>query len=1530
MPSSCRVDASTLQTDNNGSAPFPAPEDTATEPKGPQLDQIGRELQKWTQCAACEKWRKIPYTVDDDQLPDDWTCAQNVWDSKYSTCDMPQQLTNDEIDSILQLQAEQLEAAEQAAAAAAAVAVVHDQPYEYAASYDDPNAYDDEDYDEGNRRKKSGGRWSRGRGRGRGRSTAKGRNRRDSDSNVGRGMSTRGRGRFAHRGDQDEAAEALLGMGYSLDENGEAVAAPQRRSGERFLPGKIVWAKVEGHDWWPAKVVRRRAVPREVGLPIGGQDAVKFQIPVVFFGPNGVPGDATGIELSAGLSETAFKESKLSTRGFGGSSRKDGLEAHFKSKEADKAFQEAMDIDDEAEYAWLPAEALKSFKHGDKSANGEPAEDETLQASIAVANKAVEDNPDQQEPGADIESDSDGGWGPTTNPHTHYRSSRRGRGGRRGRGRGGRRGRGRGRWSARYEDDEASGEEDGDSSIYQGGAASDIVPGRIVVEAILAWRWPAGGLQPQMKKEQTHDKEQNSGADNAHAVENTDNTEIKLEGNCEQAKQNGDTAPMDTDTKEDDNKPLQEDNADNSQATVAADDNSKKDENGTSSPRIMETDSIPNDQQDAARAMVEKKEEIPNNNSPADDPEADAVAALLAAADSPGASMVQEPEYLVKYVGKSHVHNEWVPEETLLQIAKRKVLNFKKRHGCGPEDAPVDLSDPQWSVPERMVARRPAPYNPGWEILVKWKGLGYEHATWETEGESFLQQQDTLELTRALWERQLAAVRRSTPKALETAQTARIEARSSLKAIETVPESVAQGGTLHPHQMEALNWLQEQWTEGNNAILADEPGLGKTATTLAFFALLRTNYSCPGPVLVITPAAALQFWEGECTRWLGAGVDVVVYHGTQVARSVLLENELWLQPDSLDGRGVTRPLIRERIPKPDVVVASHEAFAADASDLRAIRWEVAVLDERNRARRGLSKAYAAASDISARYRLLLTGYGTINSIPDLMCRASFLHPQYQSLSDLPGNVEDKDESVQLSSLKSLCDPFTLRRPRTIAGPLVNPPAEVRIVVDLSPEQKAAYRDALTRSYELLSDPKASRFSGYRAAQLKNLAVELRRICCHPSLSDHFAENNKNAGSASTTPIPAAAAAAIGMTSSPSSPDVSVIDVSSESLDSVLKDSPKLVAIDAMLRAMKERSERVAVLAHCSETLDLIQRCITARFGAEASVRVDVKTPSLERKRAYESFNAAESPASFFLLHPKACGLGTDLPTVGIAVFVDSEWSAATDLASLSHAHSIGEPGTLRVYRFFCRGTLEERLLALGEKTRGLEGALKQSHGRAYSPGARLFEDVLRWGVESLFEGARAGNLEEEKQRIHGNGGAKSVEERNGSMDAAMEPKEDAGTNMAVNPEHPEIKPSDDQSSPYLTDDTIRNILEKDPKAALAACEAAAVNDGDAGTVCYLSSDLEDATVVDLRHISAETTDGEEGKAQSTVWSFTVLLLVDFVRCTVRKRFFQFDSSRLCRLLGGWDSLLLYLFRPGMMISCVPEHRIIPLRNRVSR
>jgi hypothetical protein len=94
------------------------------------------------------------------------------------------------------------------------------------------------------------------------------------------------------------------------------------------------------------------------------------------------------------------------------------------------------------------------------------------------------------------------------------------------------------------------------------------------------------------------------------------------------------------------------------------------------------------------------------------------------------AQPLHEPEYLVKWSGQAHIHNEWLPESTLLGIARRKLLNFKKRHG----DAPVSFVEEQWSLPERFVARRPSPSNPGWEVLVKWQGQVRAGVCWKHGG----------------------------------------------------------------------------------------------------------------------------------------------------------------------------------------------------------------------------------------------------------------------------------------------------------------------------------------------------------------------------------------------------------------------------------------------------------------------------------------------------------------------------------------------------------------------------------------------------------------------------------------------------------------------------------------------------------------------------------------------------------------------------------------------------------------------------
>ena len=57
--------------------------------------------------------------------------------------------------------------------------------------------------------------------------------------------------------------------------------------------------------------------------------------------------------------------------------------------------------------------------------------------------------------------------------------------------------------------------------------------------------------------------------------------------------------------------------------------------------------------------------------------------------------------------------------------------------------------------------------------------------------------------------------------------------------------------------------------------------------------------------------------------------------------------------------------------KADVVLASHEALVSDVSVLRAISWEVVIIDERERSPTALAKAYQAASDLDVQCRMTL-------------------------------------------------------------------------------------------------------------------------------------------------------------------------------------------------------------------------------------------------------------------------------------------------------------------------------------------------------------------------------------------------------------------------------------------------------------------------------------------------------------------------------------------------------------------------------
>lgn len=55
-------------------------------------------------------------------------------------------------------------------------------------------------------------------------------------------------------------------------------------------------------------------------------------------------------------------------------------------------------------------------------------------------------------------------------------------------------------------------------------------------------------------------------------------------------------------------------------------------------------------------------------------------------------------EFLVKWVGKSHIHNTWVSESQLKVLAKRKLDNYKAKYGT----AVINICEARWKLPQRV------------------------------------------------------------------------------------------------------------------------------------------------------------------------------------------------------------------------------------------------------------------------------------------------------------------------------------------------------------------------------------------------------------------------------------------------------------------------------------------------------------------------------------------------------------------------------------------------------------------------------------------------------------------------------------------------------------------------------------------------------------------------------------------------------------------------------------------------------------
>ncbi len=448
---------------------------------------------------------------------------------------------------------------------------------------------------------------------------------------------------------------------------------------------------------------------------------------------------------------------------------------------------------------------------------------------------------------------------------------------------------------------------------------------------------------------------------------------------------------------------------------------------------------------------------------------------------------------------------------------------------------------------------------------------------------------------------------------------------------------------LRPYQMEGVLWMTSRIQRGAGGVLADEMGLGKTVQSIALAScVLHRRPSGAGPVLVVCPKSLLGNWQAEFARF-APQLSVLAVQGAGRAEALA------------------------EIAAADVVLTSYQLLVRDAAAYQAEKFSLILLDEASFIRNPATEAAKTLRSLKASGRVALTGTPLENGVRDLWSIFQFVLPGYLGSQD---SFRERFESpVQAgldlpagrdaaTRLQKLTRPYFLRR--TKRQVLKDLPEKIEQVLWCTPSAAQAefYRRILEEGREEIQA--ARRRSGRNGARMTMFTVllRLRQACCDLRLT--------------------------GIR-----PDV-IASLDSDEL------SGKWPALSDQTTAALDAGGKVLVFSQFVQFLRLMRSDLEARGIPYAYL----DGSSQDRAAQVEHFQK-NPQCRVFLISLKAGGYGLNLTAADSVILADPWWNPAVESQAIDRAHRIGQQKVVNAYRLIMRGTVEERILKLQERKRGL-------------------------------------------------------------------------------------------------------------------------------------------------------------------------------------------------------------------------------------
>lgn len=449
------------------------------------------------------------------------------------------------------------------------------------------------------------------------------------------------------------------------------------------------------------------------------------------------------------------------------------------------------------------------------------------------------------------------------------------------------------------------------------------------------------------------------------------------------------------------------------------------------------------------------------------------------------------------------------------------------------------------------------------------------------------------------------------------------------------------GQELMPHQIRFI----ESVRDGHRTfLLADEPGLGKTAQSL-----LAASVAGAFPLLAIVPNVVKMNWAREVERWI-PGRSATVIHG--------------------DGQDVDAFA--------DVFIVNYEVLDRHLSWLSQLGFKGMVVDEahfiKNLSSQRSKHVLALADRITARtpghdpLRIALTGTPLINDIEDFRAIWMFLgwidgeKPSADLLSRLELNgLTPAEPGFYTSARETVIAMGIVRRRKIDVAKDLPAKRVVDLPVELDDEMGASIRAAEAELAKRLLDRYnrvaiGGSFRGSTADLIRSVAVaELEE------------SKNQKTGENVFTMVRKIGQAKAGLAS----------DYASQLARSVGK---------------------VVFFAKHIDVMDSAERAFAAQGLKSVSIRGDQTTPA--RQIAIDAFNNDES-VHIAVCSLTAAGVGLNLQASSNVVLAELSWTSAEQTQAIDRVHRIGQEMPVTAWRIIAAQTIDAKIAELIDSKQGL-------------------------------------------------------------------------------------------------------------------------------------------------------------------------------------------------------------------------------------